>query len=145
MGKESISKNIYFYAIYELAVVLWSARVNCCISSSTSPTDKTILYSSSVSQNSSFSGFLPVSQETRRQSRQLQETMCSLEKIVGRQVENPVKSAGSIPISVPAYVPAKQEVSCSSLLFLRDILSDRDFLVNSGASVSVFPGPASTS
>ena len=35
---------------------------------------------------------------------------------------------------------------CSySLLFLKDILSDREFLVDSGASVSVFPGPKSTS
>ena len=32
-----------------------------------------------------------------------------------------------------------------SLLFLRDILSDREFLVDSGASVSVFPGPKSNS
>ena len=31
------------------------------------------------------------------------------------------------------------------LLFLKDILSDREFLVDSGASVSVFPGPKSTS
>ena len=31
------------------------------------------------------------------------------------------------------------------LLFLRDILSDREFWVNLGASVSVFPGPRSDS
>ena len=71
--------------------------------------------------------------------------MCSLIKLVGRQVENHIQPAGSIPISVPASVPEEQEVCCSSLLFLRDILSVRDFLVNFRASVSVFPGPTSAS
>ena len=33
--------------------------------------------------------------------------------------------------------PVLDEVYCSSLLFLRDILSDQEFLVDSGASVSV--------
>ena len=71
--------------------------------------------------------------------------MCSLGKLVDRQVENPVQPAGFVPISVPASFPEEQEVCCSSLLFLRDILLDRDFRINSGASVFVFPGPAYTS
>ena len=37
------------------------------------------------------------------------------------------------------------EISCPSLLFVRDILSGQDFLVDSGASVSVFPGSSSSS
>ena len=53
--------------------------------------------------------------------------MSSLGKLVGRQVESSVQPAGSVPISVPASVPEEQGVCCSSLLFLRDILSDRDF------------------
>ena len=104
-----------------------------------------ILYSSSVGQNSSFSGSVLVSQETWKQSCQLQETVCSLGKLVGRQVKNSIQPASFIPIWISASVPAEQEVCCSSLLFLRDILSDRDFLVDFGASVSVLPGPASTS
>ena len=69
--------------------------------------------------------------------------MYSLRKLPVRQVNIPAQPAGSIPVSVPSSVP--DEVCCSTLLFLRDILSERDFLVNSGASISVFPGPASTS
>ena len=61
--------------------------------------------------------------------------MCSLGKLVGWQVENPIQPTSSNPISIPASVPAEQEVCCASLLFLRDILSDRDFLVDSGAKV----------
>ena len=48
--------------------------------------------------------------------------------------------------ALPEPVPEPEPELCSfSLLFLRDILSDREFLVDSGASVSVFPGPKSTS
>ena len=44
------------------------------------------------------------------------------------------------------YVAASQEELCSpTLLFVQDLLSGRDFLVDSGASVSVFPGPRSSS
>ena len=42
--------------------------------------------------------------------------------------------------------PDPEPEMCSySLLFLRDILSDREFLVDLGASVSVLPGPKSDS
>ena len=70
--------------------------------------------------------------------------MLGLRKLVVWQVVQP---AGPVPEPVPAPVPAPvpEEVCCSPLLFLRDILSDREFLVNSGAWVSVFNGPKSTS
>ena len=60
---------------------------------------------------------------------------------------DPVQPAGPVPDLVPAPVPVPipEEVCCSSLLFLWDILSDKEFLVDSGASVWVFPGPKSTS
>ena len=54
-----------------------------------------------------------------------------------------VHPAGPAPVPVPASVPDK--VSCSSLLFLWEILSDKEFLDDSEASVLVFPGPKSTS
>ena len=38
-----------------------------------------------------------------------------------------------------------EEISCPSLLFVRDIVSGQEFLVDSGASMSVFPGPSSSS
>ena len=42
--------------------------------------------------------------------------------------------------------PEPEPKMCSySLLLLRDILSDREFLVDSGASVSMGPGPKSDS
>ena len=44
-----------------------------------------------------------------------------------------------------ATVAPLDEICCPSLLFVRDILSGREFLVDSGASVSVFPGPSSSS
>ena len=34
-----------------------------------------------------------------------------------------------------------EEICCTSLIFLKDILSEREILVDSGASVPVFPGP----
>ena len=77
--------------------------------------------------------------------------MCSLGKLAVLQVDSPVQPAGFVSVPVPALdpdpVPATvpEEVCCSSLLFLLDILSDRVFLVDSGASLSVFPGPGSTS
>ena len=50
------------------------------------------------------------------------------------------------PESEPEKNPVPEPELCSfSLLFLRDILSDREFLVDSGASVSVLPGPRSDS
>ena len=45
----------------------------------------------------------------------------------------------------PPVASAPEEFCSSTLLFLEDILSDREFLVDSGASVSVFPGPWSSS
>ena len=107
------------------------------------PPGQEIIYSSSINQDSSFSRSVLVSQETWRQGCQLQETMYSLGKQAVRQMEIPIQPASSILVSIPASV--SEEVCCSSLLFLKDILSDRDFLVDSEASVSVFPGPASTS
>ena len=75
--------------------------------------------------------------------------MLSVGKLEVWQVEIPIQPAGLVPAPAPApaFVPAPipEEVCCSSLLFLRDILSDREFFVDSGASVSVFPGPKSTS
>ena len=42
--------------------------------------------------------------------------------------------------------PIQPEEFCSSSLnFLKDILSDREFLVGSRASVSMFPGPRALS
>ena len=43
-------------------------------------------------------------------------------------------------------VAASQDEFCSpTLLFVQDILSGREFLIDSGTSVSVFPGPRSSS
>ena len=70
---------------------------------------------------------------------------CGVRKIVVQQVEVPVQPASPVPAPAPAPAPVLGEVCCSSLLFLRNILSDREFLVDSGTSVSVFPGPKSTS
>ena len=65
--------------------------------------------------------------------------MLGLGKLVSRQMDPPVQPVGSVPN------PVQEEMCCSSLLFLGDVLSDREFLVDSGASVSVFPWPKSTS
>ena len=69
-------------------------------------------------------------------------------KLVVRQVEVTVQPAGlsSAPVSPPAPIlsPVPEEVCCTSLIFLLNILSDKEFLVDSGASVKVFPGPKST-
>ena len=40
---------------------------------------------------------------------------------------------------------SQDEFSSPTLLYVQDILSGREFLVDSGASVSVFPGPRSSS
>ena len=75
--------------------------------------------------------------------------MLNVGKLVVQQVEIPIKPA--CPSSAPApplthvLAPVPAEVCCSSLLFLQDILSDIEFSVDSGASVSVFPGPKSAS
>ena len=61
-------------------------------------------------------------------------------KLAVRQVETPVQPAGS-----PSLALASEEFCSSSLIFLKDILSERKFLVDSGVSVSVFPGPKSSS
>ena len=66
----------------------------------------------------------------------MQETLFHVGKQAVWQVELPVQHAGSPPLS---SIP--EEICCSSLIFLKDILSNREFLVDSGASVSVFPGP----
>ena len=64
-------------------------------------------------------------------------------------MELPFQPAGFSELSsepFPAPDPEPEPELCSfSLLFLQDILSDQEFLVDSGASVSVFPGPRSDS
>ena len=70
----------------------------------------------------------------------LQETLFHVGKLAVRQVETPVQPAGSPPVA-----SAPEEFCSSSLIFLKDILSNHEFLVDSGASVSVFPGPKSSS
>ena len=60
-------------------------------------------------------------------------------------MELPFQPAGFSKMN-PEPEPEPEPELCSfSLLFLRDILSDREILVHSGASVSVFPGPRSDS
>ena len=54
-------------------------------------------------------------------------------------MDAPVQPAGLSVASAPV------EFCSSTLLFVKDILSDREFLVDSGASVSVFPDPRSSS
>ena len=75
--------------------------------------------------------------------------MLNVRKLEVRQVEVPVQPADPVPALAPpptsVLAPVPEQVCCSSLLFLRDVLSDREFLVDSGASVFVFPGPKSTS
>ena len=61
-------------------------------------------------------------------------------KLAVWQVETPVQPAGSPPVA-----SAPEEFCSSSLIFLKNILSDREFLVDSGASVLVLPGPKSLS
>ena len=61
-------------------------------------------------------------------------------KLAVWQVETPVQPASSSPVA-----SAQEEICCSSLFFLKDILFDREFLVDSGTSVSVFPGPKGAS
>ena len=60
-------------------------------------------------------------------------------KRVVRQVDTTVQPAG------PSVASAPEEYCSSALLFVKDILSSQEFLVDSGASVSVFPGPRSSS
>ena len=50
-----------------------------------------------------------------------------------------------IHLACASVAPSLDKISSPSLLFIQDILSGRDFLVDSGASVSVFPGPSSSS
>ena len=59
--------------------------------------------------------------------------------LVPFQVDPPGQPAG------PSVASAPKEFCSSTLLFMKDILSDSEFLINSGASVSVFPGPRSSS
>ena len=54
-------------------------------------------------------------------------------------MNTPVKSAS------PPVASAPDEFCSSTLLFLKEILSDCEFLVDSGASVSVFLGSRSSS
>ena len=54
-------------------------------------------------------------------------------------MDSPVQPVG------PPVSSAPEEFCSSTLLFLKDVLSGKEFLVDSGASVSVFPGPRSSS
>ena len=66
--------------------------------------------------------------------------MFHVRKLAVRRVETPAQPSGSPPV-----VSAPEEFCSSSLIFLKIILSNPEFLVDSGASVSVFPGPKSLS
>ena len=73
--------------------------------------------------------------------KQLQETLLRVGKLAVWQVELPFQLAGlSKLLSEPDPEPVP-ELCSFSLLILQDILSDHEFLVESGASVSLFPGP----
>ena len=61
-------------------------------------------------------------------------------KLAVQQVEILVQPAGSPPLT-----SAREDFCSSSLIFMKDILSVREILVDSGASVLVFPGPKSSS
>ena len=65
----------------------------------------------------------------------MSETLLGIGKLVVRQVELPFQPAGFFD----ALHEPEPEMCSYSLLFLKNILSDREFLVDSGASVSVFP------
>ena len=65
------------------------------------------------------------------------------EKLAVGQVELSFQPAGFLD-ALPEPEP-EPEMCSYSLMFLKDILSDREFLVYSCASVSMFPGLKSTS
>ena len=67
-----------------------------------------------------------VSQKTRRQGREVQGPLLLVGKLVDRQEDTFSLPAGS---------------TTSSLIYLLDSLSNRRFLVDTGASISVFPAP----
>ena len=70
------------------------------------------------------------------------ETLFGVGKLAVRQVDLPFQPAGFFyELSEPKPDP-EPELCSFSFLFLKDILSDREFLVDFGASVSVFPGPS---
>ena len=71
----------------------------------------------------------------KKQGSELEASLFLFGKRVVRQVDPPVQPAG------PSVASAPEEFCSSTLLFMKDILSDCEFLVDSGASVSVFPGP----
>ena len=80
-----------------------------------------------------------LSQQTWCERLQLQRTLFFSGKGVVRQMDSSVHPAGS------SVAPAQDKFCSPSLLFLQDILSGPEFLVDSGASVSVFPRPSSSS
>ena len=51
----------------------------------------------------------------------------------------------SVQPAGPSVAVSQDEFCSPTLLFVQDILSGREFLIDSGASVSVFPGPRSSS
>ena len=73
-----------------------------------------------------------------------QSGLCWFHKKHGDEAYNCRKPCSFARIECETLSSAS-EISCPSLLFVRDTLSGRDFLVDSGASVSVFPGPSSSS
>ena len=64
-----------------------------------------------------------------------QETTFHVGKLAVRQVELPVQPARSPPL---ASVP--EEICCTPLIFLKVILSDQGFLIDSVTSLSIFSG-----
>ena len=90
-----------------------------------------------------FSRSLLVSQEAWKQSSTLLETLLGVRKLAVRQVDLPFQPSSFFD-TLPEPEP-EPEMCSYSFLFLRDILSDREFLVDWGASVSVFQGPKSDS
>ena len=51
----------------------------------------------------------------------------------------------SVQPAGPSVATSQDEFCSPTLLFVQDVLSGREFLIDSGASVSVFPGPRSSS
>ena len=74
-----------------------------------------------------------------------QPGLCWFHKKHGDEAINCRKPCSFARIEYEALSSASAECSNSDLLFVSDVLSKREFLVDSGASVSVFPSPRSSS
>ena len=71
--------------------------------------------------------------------------LCWFHKKHGDKAINCKKPCSFSGNEYEAVTSASAEFCNSALLFVTDILSNREFLVDSGASVSVFPSPRSSS